>query len=252
MDSKEHDIGDHSEVELPGKRDFESDKAKNMQSDSLEAINNSGDEFENNTILKDISCKTEDGNNFVCETMQSERAHKSTESLETDHKGTEIDANKTSEILKEISTIINSIDTSKATTSQDNSSSSCCSKESSTLSSDQKVKRGISRGQIQADNDISMEKSDDSSDEDSSKRQKLNESTHGTENLVKNMVTFQKTDSKVKQRNYRKRRSVTSDNEDSSESLLNEVVGRPSLLDNDEGNCSCFFFFYFLSYKQDF
>lgn len=238
MDSedKTHIIG-HSEVKLLGINDSESGKPRKTQSHSLEVISNSGDGFENSAILKDISCTTEHSNNLVCETMQSERPQKPT--LEDEYKGIEIGTNrdKTNEMLKGISTTVNSIDALEATTSQDNSPSSCYNKESSIPYDQNKVKRNISRSQVHADG-IPMEKSDDSSDEDSSKRQKLNESTYDAENLTNNTVMFQKTDSKVKQRNYRKRRNVASDNEDSSENVLfNETVRRASVLDIDEGDC---------------
>jgi len=101
-----------------------------------------------------------------------------------------------------------------------------------------KIKRSISRGQPRAN--ASIEWSDDSSDEDSSKRQKLNKSAHdtendaGVENASDDTITFQRTKAKVKQRNYRKRQNVTSDNEDSSGNVLFNETREAS--DANQGN----------------
>jgi len=102
-----------------------------------------------------------------------------------------------------------------------------------------KIKRSISRGQTHAN--VSIEWSDDSSDEDSSKRQKLNKSAHdtGTENASDDTITFQRTKSKVKQRNYRKRQNVTSDNEDSSANILSNETTREAF-DTNEGDDSTY------------
>lgn len=235
-DDKINDVHNHSEAKLPDMNNPESDESKKVQTHSLEAantlddINGSRDKIESSAIVKDtsraagsIECSMEDS----CKEVE----------IKTDQ------CDKKDGRLKEILfTSINSVDASEATTSQDNSPSSFHGRESNTLYADQnKVKRSISRGQIHVDSGVSMERSSDSSDEDSSKRQKLNENVHDTENSIDDAVIFQKTNSKVRQRNYRKRRNITSDNEDSSGNVLfsdtiRREVSQMRELDADEGN----------------
>ncbi|XP_029178295.1 DDB1- and CUL4-associated factor 8-like isoform X2 [Nylanderia fulva] len=202
-------------------------------------VNSSTDTFESNVTLKDASHAGND-NNFVCETMQSEEVQEPMElSMGGDVEVTTDKCDKTNDTLKDIfCKTINSADASEATTSQESSLSSSVN-ESNVLHTEQaKAKRSISKGQVRA-NSASMEKSDDSSDEDSNKRQKLNKCVQDIEgeNINDDTVPFQKTKSKVKQRNYRKRRNITSDNEDSSgNTLSNEAAREASILDTDEEN----------------
>ena len=65
-----------------------------------------------------------------------------------------------------------------------------------------KIKRNISKCQVQTNSDTSIEKSDDSSDEVFSKRQKLNESVCNEGNLNDNTVTFQRNTLIAEQQNY--------------------------------------------------
>lgn len=105
------------------------------------------------------------------------------------------------ETLREASfSTVNSTVSSEPTTSQDNTPSSSNDNESSLLSNDQnKSKQSISKGQANGDSGISMEKSSSSSDEDSSKRQKLNESvSHKSKSDDENVPKFYKLKSKVK------------------------------------------------------
>lgn len=242
MESKTHD--NDSEVKLSDK-DSDSERFRKTQSSSLEdpSISRNVDSFsvtsENSVTLKDAS-HVVGLDNLVCETMQNKRANKSMElSMEEEIKITTDKCDKTNDMLKEIlyATSLNSVDFSEATTSQDNSPSPFCISEANALHMDQnKVKRSISKGQVHAGSGILTEKSDDSSDEDSSKRQKLNKSVRNTSagNVNDDAVTFQRNTSKVKQRNYRKRRNVTSDNEDN---ILSNEVTREAIPNTDEGNC---------------
>ncbi|XP_046140890.1 DDB1- and CUL4-associated factor 8-like [Osmia bicornis bicornis] len=117
--------------------------------------------------------------------------------------------------------IVNSNVSSEPTTSQDNTPSSSNDIESSgSPSNDQnKIKRSISKGQVNGDSGISMEKSGNSSDEDSSKRQKLNETvsskSKSDDENVDNVPKFHKLKSKVKKRNYRSKRPPAGENADS-------------------------------------
>ncbi|KAG5328906.1 DCAF8 factor, partial [Acromyrmex heyeri] len=89
---------------------------------------------------------------------------------------------------------------SEVTTSQDNNSFLSCINEASILYTNQnKIKRSISKSQIQTSSDT-MEKSDKVS----SKRQKLNESVCNTSegNLNDNIVTFQRNTLTEEQQNY--------------------------------------------------
>lgn len=237
--------GDNFEVNLPGMDDSESDKSKKMPS-SLEIanistdINSSIETFESN-VIKDANNAVKFDNNFVCKAMQNKQIHEPVELfMEGDIEMTTDKCDKTNMLQDIFCKTINSVDTLVATTSQENSSSSSHADEPNLLHTDHaKAKRSISKGQVHINSNASVEKSDDSSDEDSSKRQKLNKSVDdiGTENVSDDTVTFQKTKSKVKQRNYRKRRNITSDNEDSSgNTLSNEATREASILDTDEGD----------------
>ncbi|EFN62773.1 WD repeat-containing protein 42A [Camponotus floridanus] len=222
MDCEGEAHGDNFEVNLPDMDDSASDKSRKTPTSSLEIasistdINSSIETLESN-VIKDANKETKFDNNFVCKAMESEQ------------------------MLEPVERFM-AVDALEATTSQENSSSSSHADESNILQTDHaKAKRSIniSKGQVHINSNASMEKSDDSSDEDSSKRQKLNKSVDDidAENMSDDTVTFQKTKSKVKQRNYRKRRNITSDNEDSSgNTLSNEATREPSILDTDEGN----------------
>lgn len=239
MESKTHD--NDSEVKLSDTEDSDSEASRKVQSSSLEDpsilknIDNFSVTFENS--VKDAS-HVIGLDNLTCGIMQNEQASEPMElSAENEIKITTDKCDKTNDVLKEIlyATSFNSVDFSEATTSQDNSSSPFYTNEA--LHMDQnKVKRSISKGQVHASSGMLTEKSDDSSDEDSSKRQKLNKSMCDTsaENINDDAVTFQRNTSKVKQRNYRKRRNVTSDNEDSI--LSNEVTREATIPNTDEGN----------------
>ncbi|XP_019700162.1 DDB1- and CUL4-associated factor 8 isoform X2 [Harpegnathos saltator] len=230
------DTNNDIEANLPGMIENENNESSKMQSSSsevvnvLEDINSSDGGYKSNITTKDASPIAEQIDN-VCETMQSEQAHELIKlPLQDNYQGIDIDSDEcdtTNEILQEmLPTTINSTYTSGATTSQDSSPSSSHAKEPNMLHADQnKVKRGTS-----------MENSGDNSDEDSSKRQKLNDSMHDEENLADDIVTFQRTNSKVRQRNYRKRRNAASDNEDSSRTMHNETAREASILDGDEAN----------------
>lgn len=247
MDSenKTH-ISNDSEVKLPDIKDSDSEESRKAQSSSLEdpSISRNVDSVtsESSVALKDASHIVE-FDNLACGTMQNEANEPMELFVEDEIKITTDKCDKTNDMLKEIlyATKINSVDLSEATTSQDNSPSSSYTNEINALHTDQnKVKRSISKGQIHAGSGTSIEKSDDSSDEDSSKRQKLNKSARSTSvgNVSDDTVTFQRNKSKAKQRNYRKRRNITSDNEDSSgNTLSNEVTREAPIPDADEGNC---------------
>lgn len=253
MDCEREAHGDNFEVNLPGMDDSGSDKSKKMPTSSLEIasistdidIDSSIETFESN-VIKDANNATKFDNNFVCEAMQSEQMHEPVELfMEGDIEMTTDKCDKTSMLKDIFYKTINLVDALEATTSQENSSSSSHADEPNVLQTDQaKAKRSISKDQVHINSNASMEKSDDSSDEDSSKRQKLNKNVDNidTENVSDDTVTFQKTKSKVKQRNYRKRRNITSDNEDSSGNILsNEATREASILDTDEGD---YFFFH--------
>lgn len=254
MDFEGEAHGEKFEVNFSGMDDSESDKSRKTQSSSLEVVsiladvNSSTDTFESK--IKDASHAIKPDNNFVCETMQSEHVHESVElSIGGDVKMTTDKCDKTNDTLNIFCKTINLVDASEATTSQENSSSSFHIDVSNVLHTDQiKAKRGISKGQVHANSNASIEKSDDSSDEDSSKRQKLNKSVDNidAENVSDDTVTFQKTKSKVKQRNYRKRQNITSDNEDSSENTSSSEAARENFeLYTDEGD---YLFCYVKSY----
>ncbi|XP_018340404.1 PREDICTED: DDB1- and CUL4-associated factor 8-like isoform X2 [Trachymyrmex septentrionalis] len=224
-------------------------ESRKVQSNSLEDssistnVDSSSVTSDNSVPSKDASHIVGFDNNLACGSMQNEQANEPME-LSTDDEIKIITDNcdKTKNVIKEIlyATNFNSVDLSEATTSQDNSPSSSYTNEANALYTDQnKVKRSISKGQVHAGSGTSIEKSDDSSDEDSSKRQKLNKSACNTStgNVNDDTVTFQRNKSKVKQRNYRKRRNITSDNDDSSSNTLsNEVTREAPIPDADEGN----------------
>ncbi|XP_018359875.1 PREDICTED: DDB1- and CUL4-associated factor 8-like isoform X2 [Trachymyrmex cornetzi] len=248
MDSENniHDVNNDSEVKFPDIKD--SEESRKVQSNSPEDssistnVDSSSVAFDSNVTSKDASHIVGFDNNLACGSMQNEQANEPMElSTEDEIKITTDKCDKTNDVLKEIlyATNFNSVDLSEATTSQDNSPSSSYTNEANALYTDQnKVKRSISKGQ-HAGSGTSIEKSDDSSDEDSSKRQKLNKSAcnASTGNINDDTVTFQRNKSKMKQRNYRKRRNITSDNDDSSSNTLsNEVTREAPIPDADEGN----------------
>ncbi|KMQ89903.1 wd repeat-containing protein 42a [Lasius niger] len=246
MDSKGETHGNNVEVNLSDMDDSGSNKSRKTQSSSLEVasistdVNSSIDTFESNVTLKDANHAAK-LDNFVCETVQSEQVHEPMElSMGGDVEMTTDKCDRSNDTLKDIfCKTINSVDASEATTSQENSPSSSANEPNVLHTEQTKAKRSISKGQVRANSNASMEKSDDSSDEDSNKRQKLNKSVQDidAENVNDDTVTFQKTKSKVKQRNYRKRRNITSDNEDSSgNTLSNEAAREASILDTDEGD----------------
>lgn len=246
MDCEGEAHGDKFEVNLPGMDDSASDKSRKTPTSSLEIasistdINSSIETLESN-VIKDANKEMKFDNNFVCKAMQSEQMHEPVELfMEGDIEMTTDKCDQTNMLQDIFCKTINSVDALEATTSQENSSSSSHADEPNVLQTDHaKAKRSISKGQAHINSNASMEKSDDSSDEDSSKRQKLNKSVDDidAENVSDDTVTFQKTKSKVKQRNYRKRRNITSDNEDSSgNTLSNEATREPSILDTDEGD----------------
>ncbi|EGI68614.1 PREDICTED: DDB1- and CUL4-associated factor 8-like [Acromyrmex echinatior] len=249
MDSENniHNVDNDSEVKFPDIKD--SEESRKVQSNSLENssistnVDSSSVTSNSSVISKDASHIVGFDNNFACESTQNEQANEPMELCTEDEiKITTDKCNKTNNVLKEIlyATNFNSVDLSEATTSQDNSPSSSYTNEANALYTDQnKVKRSISKSQVHASSGTSIEKSDDSSDEDSSKRQKLNKSACNTStgNVNDDTVTFQRNKSKVKQRNYRKRRNITSDNDDSSSNTLsNEVTREAPISDADEGN----------------
>ncbi|XP_071636980.1 DDB1- and CUL4-associated factor 8 isoform X1 [Temnothorax longispinosus] len=249
MESKTHDTSNDSEVKLSDTKDLDGEKSRKAQSSSVEDLSISKNvdscsvTSESSGTLKDVSHIVGFNNNLACGTMQNERAGEPMElSAEDEIKITTNKCDKTNDVLKEIlyATSCNPIDLSEATTSQNNSPSSSCTNEANALHTDQnKVKRSISKGQVYTGSGMSVEKSDDSSDEDLSKRQKLNKNARhiSAGNVNDDAVTFQRNKSKAKQRNYRKRRNITSDNEDSSgNTLSNEVTREASIPDADEGN----------------
>lgn len=246
MDCEGEAHGDNFEVNLPDMDDSASDKSRKTPTSSLEIasistdINSSIETLESN-VIKDANKETKFDNNFVCKAMESEQMHEPVELfMAGDIEMTTDKCDQTNMLQDIFCKTINSVDALEATTSQENSSSSSPADEPNILQTDHaKAKRSISKDQVHINSNASMEKSDDSSDEDSSKRQKLNKSVDDidAENVSDDTVTFQKTKSKVKQRNYRKRRNITSDNEDSSgNTLSNEATREPSILDTDEGD----------------
>lgn len=244
-ESKTHDVSNDTEGNLSDVCDSESNKSTKIPSDSLKVLNvvqdvNSPSSWcENSTTTKDVGSIAKPSDNVVHETMQNEQVHEPMKFPPQDnYPGIDThtdECDKNNEMLEEaLFTTVNSIDASEATTSQDNSPSSSHAKEPNMLHADQsKVKRGTS-----------MESSGVNLDEDSSKRQKLNDSAHDEENLMDDVVTFQKTNLKARQRNYRKRRNAASDNEDSSRATVhNETVREASILDADEGFLSSYIFY---------
>ncbi|XP_077262259.1 DDB1- and CUL4-associated factor 8-like isoform X2 [Temnothorax americanus] len=249
MESKTHDTSNDSEVKLSDTKDSDGEKSRKAQSSSVEDLSISKNvdscsvTSESSVTLKDASHIVGFDNNLACGTVQNERAGEPMElSAEDEIKITTNKCDKTNDVLKEIlyATSCNPIDLSEATSSQNDSPSSSCTNEANALHTDQnKVKRSISKGQAYTGSGMSVEKSDDSSDEDLSKRQKLNKNARhiSAGNINDDAVTFQRNKSKAKQRNYRKRRNITSDNEDSSgNTLSNEVTREASIPDADEGN----------------
>lgn len=244
MESKTHNTSNDSEVKLSDIKDLDGEESRKTSSLEDPSISRNVDSFsvisESSATLKNANHVVEFDNNLACGTIQNERASEPMEfSVEDEITSNKYD--KTNDVLKEILyvTSFNSVDLAEATTSQDNSPSPFYTNEANTLHVDQnKVKRSISKGQVHAGSSILIEKSDDSSDEDSSKRQKLNKSVCNTnaENVNDDTVIFQRNTSKTKQRNYRKRRNVTSDNEESRD-LSNEVMREARTLIPDEGNC---------------
>lgn len=230
-ESKTPDVRNDYEMNLLDMNNIESNKSSEMQSDSvndLKNINSPSNWCESSITTKDTSLAGQ-SDNVMSETMQNEQTHKSMKlPLQNNYQGIETDTDecdKTNKMIEEVLfTTVTSADASEATTSQDNTPSSSYAKEPNTLHTDQnKVKRGTS-----------METLGDNLDEDSSKRQKLSDSVHDEENLNDDAVTFQKTNSKMRQRNYRKR--IVSDNEDSSRTTVHhETVREASIIDADEG-----------------
>lgn len=248
MDSESliHDNSNDSEMKLPDTKDPE--ESTKVRSSSLEDpdismnVNSSSVTSEGSVASKDASHVVGLDNDLARDAAQHEQTSEPMElSAEDEIKTTADKCDKTNDVLKEIlyATSCNSVDLSEATTSQDNSPSSSYANEANALHADQnKVKRSISKGQIGSG--ASIEKSDDSSDEDLSKRQKLNKSARNASagSASDDTVTFQRNKSKAKQRNYRKRRNITSDNEDSCSGnvLSNEATRETPIADADEGN----------------
>ncbi|XP_014470208.1 PREDICTED: DDB1- and CUL4-associated factor 8-like [Dinoponera quadriceps] len=229
MDSKSntHSISNDSEGNLSDIDDAESNQSDNMQSSSskTEDVNSPGSKCENITTIKDVSPAAGQSNNVVRKTMQSEPMKLP---LQDNYQGIDAHTDECDKnMLEEVSlTTFNAVDASEPSTSRDDSPSSYHTKEPNALHADQnKVKRSTS-----------MENLGDNSDEDASKRQKLNDSANSEENAIDDtLVTFQKTNLKVRLRNYRKKRNVASDNGDSSRATVhNETVREASILDGDE------------------
>lgn len=103
---------------------------------------------------------------------------------------------------------------SEPTTSQDNTPTSSNETECSASPSDHsKDGKKTSKGKVNGDSGISMERSSNSSDEDSARKQKSKESTSSKskpehESTAENTPKFHKLKSKVKKRNYRKKSST--------------------------------------------
>ncbi|KAG5328834.1 DCAF8 factor, partial [Acromyrmex heyeri] len=243
FENKIHDIDNDFEIKFPDIKD--SEKFRKVQSNSFEdsIISRNVDNFSvtsnSSVTLKVSSHIVRFDNNLACGSMQNEQTNESVElSTENEIKITTDKYDKTNYVLKEIlyATNFNSVDLLEATTLQDNTSSSCINKANVLHTDLNKLKISISKGQVHVSS-TSIEKSDDSLDEDFSKRQKLNKiaCNISTGNVNDNTVTFQKNKSKVKQRNYRKRRNIISDNEDSSSNTLsNEVTRKIPIPDADE------------------
>lgn len=248
MESKTHDAtSTDSEMKVSDTKDSDGEESRKAQSSPLQdpSILKNVDSVAagSSVTLEDTSHIIDVANTLACGTVQTERANEPMElSAEDEIKITTANGDKTNDVLKEILyTSFHSVDFAEATTSQDNSPSSSYTNKilNAVCPVDQsKVKRSISKGQVPASSAMSIEKSDDSSDEDSSKRQKLNKSARNASagNINDDAMTFQRNKSKAKQRNYRKRRNITSDNEDSSENTLsNEVTREASIPDTAEG-----------------
>ncbi|KAG5346848.1 DCAF8 factor, partial [Acromyrmex charruanus] len=186
----------------------DSEEFRKVQSSSLtdshisKNVNNYDVTSESNATLNKTSHIVEFNNNIACETVQNEQANKPVE-LSAEIKITTNKCDKTNYMLKEkfYSTNLNLVDLSQATISQDNSSFLSCTNEANILHT--KNKRS-SKCQVQINSDTSIEKSDDSSDEVLSKRQKLNENVCNTSegNLNDNTVTFQRNTLIAEQQNY--------------------------------------------------
>lgn len=250
MESKTYGTSNNSE-ELSDTKNLDNEASRTVQSSSSSILRNvdSSSVTSESVTLKDTSYIVGFDNNLACGTIQNERANEPMElSTEDKIKITTDKCDKSNDVLKEILyvTSFNS-DLSEATTSQDNSPSSSCINEANIFHMDQnKVKRSISKDQVHASSGILIEKSDNSSDEDLSKRQKLNKSARNTSSgdVNDDAMIFQRNKSKARQRNYRKRRNITSDNEDSSgNTLSNEVTREASITDTDEGN------YFFVTHK---
>ncbi|KAG5325571.1 DCAF8 factor, partial [Pseudoatta argentina] len=216
FENKIHDIDNDFEIKFPDIKD--SEKFRKVQSNSLEdsIISRNVDNFSvtsNSSVTSKVSSHiVRFDNNLACGSMQNEQTNKSVElSTENEIKITTIKYDKTNYVLKEIlyATNFNSVDLSEATTLQDNTSSSCINKANVLHTDLNKLKISISKGQVHVSS-TSIEKSDDSLDEDFNMRHKLNKiaCNISTGNVNDNTVTFQKNKSKVKQRNYRKRRNI--------------------------------------------
>ncbi|KYN30612.1 DDB1- and CUL4-associated factor 8 [Trachymyrmex septentrionalis] len=206
------DTSHYSEKTFPNTRNSDSEEFRTVQLSLLthshisKNVNNYDVSSGSNVILNKTHI-VEFDNNIACEIVQNEPANKSVElSAEIMIIGTN-NCDKTNYMLKEkfYPTSFNLVDLSQATTSQDNSSFLSCTNEASILHTKQnKIKRSISKCQVQISSDTSIEKSDDSSDEILSKRQKLNESVFNTNegNVNVNTVTFQRNTLIAEQRNY--------------------------------------------------
>ncbi|XP_018048341.1 PREDICTED: DDB1- and CUL4-associated factor 8-like [Atta colombica] len=101
-----------------------------------------------------------------------------------------------------------------------------------------KVKKNVStRSEIHATSEISIEKSNCSTDESSSKRQKLNESGNNTSarKVSDDTLTFQRNE--LEQQNYCKEQNTSRDTENISwNSLFNDITRETPILDVFEGN----------------
>ena len=98
-----------------------------------------------------------------------------------------------------------------------------------------KVKKNVStKSEIHATSEISIEKSNCSTDESSSKRQKLNESGSNTSarKVSDDTLTFQRNE--LEQQNYCKEQNTSRDTENIS--LFNDVTRKTPILDVFEGN----------------
>jgi len=100
-----------------------------------------------------------------------------------------------------------------------------------------KVKKSVSRSEIHATSEISIEKSNCSTDESSSKRQKLNESGSNisARKVSDDTLTFQRNE--LEQQNYCKEQNTLRDTENISwNSLFNDVTRETPILDVFKGN----------------